>query len=1640
MLNNNRKMIIGRNFLFSLCIIVLMFTAVGFSVENSYAVDLNDTFDEIRLESDDMNKLENSQENEILEVNTQDSQEILSQQIEVEGNSYSNIRSKISSASPGSEIILKNTYISDGNPIIIDKQLTITGQSSATLNGNHKSIAFVVKAGAAGTVFNNIKFINGKGNCGSAVSISAKNVKVLNCIFEDNRANYRGAITTDYDLYNASGLIVDNCQFKRNSAYFDDLDKSSSGPALSMFGTNSEVKNSLFESNWVKSNVGCFGGAIQVGLDKPGSNAKVTGCTFKNNYVKSATDCHGGAGCVRDGTVYSNCIFINNSADEGGALTFHASGEIKNCTFIDNVARKYGGALSTGFLFERMDLKIIDCDFYGNSAPMGGAVQAKGINILIDDSNFKNNHVTERGGAIYIEAEDVSIKDSNFNSNEANINGGAIFINGKDTSIKNSSFIANKAIPHANKLNDGLGGAIYVNSYLAFIKDNSFRLNTARNGSAIYYDESGEKLILENNELFQNQAWVYQLPISANNIYYGDNEEIKVTLIGGNNIANYGDLGISNAIYNAADTSNIIIDNESPVNGATNTGVLYQDDREYNIKVSLKVQHEDGTVVYDGLGYTSYLGEIIVNLNNLKAGKYFVSAQHLEDTYYKGITNATTFIVTSKVDNEVIKTVSKEVGNYEDVIKWTIAIKNHGPSNSTNVTLYDVLPEGAEWINDTANGRYDHKNGKLSLDNLNVGETFTFDIITVIKKTGTLVNRANVTSAEFDSNMTNNFDEKSIFINPSSDLAVVKQVSKTHPNYKDHINWTITISNRGPDVAHNVIMFDMLPKSMIFVSSDRNYNKTTGKWEIGVLDVDESVTINIECIVNETGFFENFVSVNATEFDYDMTNNNDTRWIFVSPASDLAIVKTVNSSNANFNDFVKWTLVITNNGPDNATNVKVLDLLPEGFTYINSTLGNGDVIIIDSLEVGKTVSIDIITLVETTGKYINLANVSSDNYDFNLTNNEDEEEIYINPACDLSVTKSVSETDPKFNDVITWTIEIINNGPDVAHNVTMTDLLPKSLIWIEDDSMMDYDPLTGILFLEELDVDESYVLNIECRVNGTGLICNNVSVVASEYDYNLTNNFDNETIDVEKSADVSVIKSVNNSNPNYNDFVVWKLVISNKGPDKATNVYVKDALPEGLVLVNYTATKGIYYDGVWKMCCLENGEVQTIEILSKVNKTGEIINIASIRADEHDSNESNNIDNESIDVPLAVDLQVVIEVNNTSPVFGEAVNWNIVVTNNGPDNATGVVLKDILPDELIFVGYKSSKGIFGKNLWDIGSLNVGEQESLDIITISNDLGKIYNDADVNSTEYDWNMSNNHDQALIDVRPIADLSIEKFVDKSQPKYGETIKWTLIVFNNGPNIAHNVVVEDVLPEGLKFISSNGDYSKNIWKIESLKVGEKKSLEILCKVTSTGDIINVANVRADELDLDESNNHAEENINVPPASDLSITKIASKYRYRVGDVIEYMIEVVNNGPDTARNIKITEILDDLLKIKSFKTSKGSFNKFAKVWTIKSLDYGESARLFIKVVALGSGIIKNAVQVESDTYDPDKSNNHDYAVVNVTENPLNDVPNRSMNVLNEKTSSVLQLHPTANPIVVLMLSLLFSIIFLGSNISKKQ
>ncbi|WP_366186111.1 gliding motility-associated C-terminal domain-containing protein [Flavobacterium ovatum] len=108
--------------------------------------------------------------------------------------------------------------------------------------------------------------------------------------------------------------------------------------------------------------------------------------------------------------------------------------------------------------------------------------------------------------------------------------------------------------------------------------------------------------------------------------------------------------------------------------------------------------------------------------------------------------------------------------------------------------------------------------------------------------------------------------------------------------------------------------------------------------------------------------------------------------------ADLLILKIVNNSSPNFSENVIFTLKVTNNGPNNATGVIVGDLLPSGYTYVsdngssnyNSSTGKWT---IGSIENSGTATLTITAKVKATGAYENIASVSGNEYDTDLTNN-----------------------------------------------------------------------------------------------------------------------------------------------------------------------------------------------------------------------------------------------------------------------------------------------------------------------------------------------------------------------------------------------------------------------------------------------------------------------------------------------------------------------------------------------------------------------------------------------------------------------------------------------------------------------------
>jgi len=1886
----NSKIAISKHFLISITVIVLMFTFVGVCMDDVCASDLNQTVTGIENELNIEDKLENSQEN-VINTNSEVEQtlsvsqddEILGETISLlKGGKFSDIRDAVKSAKSGDVIKLAGTFKAEKayDHISVGKKLTIMSDSSATLDGNGLTHIIIVNEGGAKSTFKNLNIINGyRLSTGAGIFVKTNDVTITNCEFRNNNGHHGSSICSSSDNNTARNLLVKNCKFINNHAV-------THAGAIVALGDNSRIFNCTFDSNNAYDPAGvmtALGGAIQIGLDKSFSRGYVYDCIFKNNWVKPTSEgAHGGAGCVRNGVEYKNCIFINNSAAQGGALTMHASGLIKNCTFINNSATYYGGAVSTGFAEMDMDLGIQNCIFEGNTAPKGGAVQLKGMNISIVNCKFDDNNASQTGGAVNINAKTVKVTDSSFNNNVAHVDGGAIFINGENTQITGSSFISNDAIPDLDKLDDGLGGAIYINSSYASIKNNKFYYNTARNGSAIYYDKYGLNLNLTNNILFENQAWVYALPIYAHDIYYGEVENIGSIIHGGNNIGKYNNLSVSNAIYNGANHANIVVDGENPVLGATTNGHLYQDDREYNMNILLTVVHEDGSVVYNKTLNSDCFGEVKDSLKNLKVGKYYVSAKHYEDTYYKGITNTTTFKVTAQADGKIRKSVSSNVIDYRDIVVWTLNIANNGPSNATKLVIRDVLPEGLIYIEDDTNGAYNHATGTLTIDFLEVGEVYTINIKTRVNKTGEITNNANVTAKEYDYNLTNNHDNStvkvtpacdlavektcnvssvnltslvqwtikvtnngpdvatgvvvrdvlpesliwvsdsgnydhnsgewtigtlnkgtsailkiitkvnktgaiengasvsgnqkdydesnnydsaiidvnpaadlgivkkvsdsavnyndvvrwtlivtnygpdaatgvvisdvlpegfvymnstrpysngkinignlakgasvsvdidtkvnvtgtfvnvasvkgneydhnpsnnkanvSILVKPAADLSVVKLVNNSSPDLLDEVEWTLTVRNNGPDVATGVVVRDVFPESLIWVRDSGNYDHNSGVWTVGTLNNGASASLKIVTRVNKTGNIVNHVSVSGNEFDFDMSNNNASRSVYVNPAADLSIVKLVSDSAVNYTDVVRWTLIVTNYGPDAASGVKIYDTLPKGFIYINSTkkYSNG-MIEIGSLAKGASVSVDIYTKVNVTGTFVNVASVKGNEYDHNPSNNKANVSILVKPASDLIVGKKVNNTKPNYKDLVTWTITVTNVGPDSASGVVVREMLPKSLIWINDSGLGKYDKNTGVWNIGSMGIGETKSLIITTLVNATGEVTNNVTVTGNEFDYNKSNNKDNETVNVSKAADVEVIKFANSSYANYLQFIKWTVIAKNNGPDKANGIYIEEILPEGLKLINYTATKGFYDNNMWAFCCLENGESQTLELLCQVTKTGTLTNIVTINANEYDPDKSNNKDNESILVPISSDLAIVKTVDESNPNYGDIVNWNITVYNNGPDDAYDVFVFDLMPEGLELLEYTASVGNYHDGTWIINNLANGESETLILRCLVKTLDEVENFANVVPSEYDWNESNNNDSEKISVNPIADLAVIKLVNDTNPNYLNLVKWTLIVTNYGPNDATGVTVSDVIPKGLKIVDviGDGEYEDSLWYVGDLADGEYKQLDIICKVLTTGEVTNAAVIWADQDDPDLENNEDENYIDVPPASDISITKTVSKYQYSVGDLVKYSIRITNNGPDKAENIRVREIMDDNLLLKSFHASAGDFDKVNDVWSLDELDVSKDAILKINALAQKAGTAKNSVVAESDNYDPDLNNNNDTVKVNIFKK---DKPDKNVYKKHNKQSngdlrkyseSVLQKHVAGNPFMVLVLLFVFTMgAVYGKNILKKR
>jgi uncharacterized repeat protein (TIGR01451 family) len=309
-----------------------------------------------------------------------------------------------------------------------------------------------------------------------------------------------------------------------------------------------------------------------------------------------------------------------------------------------------------------------------------------------------------------------------------------------------------------------------------------------------------------------------------------------------------------------------------------------------------------------------------------------------------------------------------------------------------------------------------------------------------------------------------------------------------------------------------------------------------------------------------------------------------------------------------------------------------------------------------------------------------------------------------------------------------------------------------------------------------------------------------------------------------QNADLAISKTGAPNPVTEGNNITYTVTVSNNGPGDASSVSMVDTLANLLAYVSATPSQGSCSEASGVVTCslgsIANGASATVTIVAGTPDVLEptvVTNTATVSGAETDPDSANNtvtLDTTVVPAgPVLADLAVT-KADAPDPVIsgGPALAYSIAVTNNGPGDATGVVVTDTLPAGVAFVSALATVGTCtqdgGVVTCDIGALANGAGSDItiavlpDIVSTATD---ITNTVTVAATEQDPTPGNNTATTTTTVNPpVADMSVSISSSSGTPTVNEPVTFTMTVTNNGPSHNTGVVVTVTLPEDGTFVS--------------------------------------------------------------------------------------------------------------------------------------------------------------------------------------------------------------------------------------------
>jgi uncharacterized repeat protein (TIGR01451 family) len=879
-------------------------------------------------------------------------------------------------------------------------------------------------------------------------------------------------------------------------------------------------------------------------------------------------------------------------------------------------------------------------------------------------------------------------------------------------------------------------------------------------------------------------------------------------------------------------------------------------------------------------------------------------------------------------------------------LTYTIVVTNHGPSDAPNARVDDPTPPGLTFV---SNAGACTTTFPCDLGPLPVGQsrtiTATFFVPSNYAGPDPITNTATVSSTAPDP-VANNTATATTAIGSLFEINV--EITKSGPagvTPGTNLVYAITATNNGTLDATDVTVTDPAPSGLTFVS---NAGACTMPFPcgLGTIPAGESRQITTTFSV-PSGYAApdpilNTSSVTTTVPEQDLSDNMATALTPVVSSTNLSISKTGPATVAPPGN-VTYSIHVTNHGPSDAAGVTVSDATPAGLTFVSNSGACTTVFpcALGTIPAGQTRTIQATFVVPAGFAGLNISNtatvatattdvVPADNSATTTT-------VVIAPSAELSITKG-GPPEARPGETISYVLTVANAGPTDAQAVIVQDPTPPGLTFVSNSGACNTPfpcSLGPLAFGQIRTIAATFTIGAAAS---PGPVVNVATVSASTPDPTPANNTSqfsttiaDRTVGV---ADLSLTKAASPSNVAPGGSITYALDATNLGPDQASAVSITDAIPASTVFVSASPSAGGTCTtpppgGTGTVNCIWRdptaaGSGRSVTLMVRVPAgaaPGTIIsNTAQVTTSSTDSVPTNNSASAVTTVQAQVTTLSDLVITKSRPVrrsLGATLDYIIVVTNNGPGDASDVTVADPTPAGLTFVG--NSGACVTPFPCSLGAVAAGQSRVITatFVVPSNYAGPnpIVNTATVTSSAADPDLTNNSATATTAVAPVLPVNVE--ISKAGPASvtpGQQLVYNIVAANNGSLDATDVMVTDPTPAGLTFVGNTGACTTPFpCALGTIPPGQSRAIVTTFLVpagyATPNPIINTATIATTADDEDLTDNVATASTPVGlPSTDLAITK-SGPDGLMPGTAISFVIQVTNHGPSDASGV----IVDD-------------------------------------------------------------------------------------------------------------------------------